>query len=66
MTSMDHAQIARELGIGTWRRLLIGGELRAPRGAASLESLDPTTGHVLAEIPAATVGPGSRTTGTSR
>ena len=55
MTRMDHAQIARELGIGSWRRLLIGGELRAPRGAASLESLDPTTGHVLAEIPAATV-----------
>ena len=25
--------------------------MRAPRGAASLESLDPTTGHVLAEIP---------------
>ena len=55
MTRMDHAQIARELGIGSWRRLLIGGELRAPGGAASLESLDPTTGHVLAEIPAATV-----------
>ena len=55
MTSMDHAQIARELGIGTWRRLLIGGELRAPRGAVSIESLDPTTGHVLAEIPAAAI-----------
>src|SRR5690606_26908646 len=52
--SMDHAQIARELGIGSWRRLLIGGELREPLGSASVQSLDPTTGHVLAEIPAAT------------
>ena len=50
---MDHSLIARELGIDRWNRLLIGGELCAPRGGATLESIDPTTGLALAEIPAA-------------
>jgi len=50
---MDHSLIARELGIDRWNRLLIGGELCAPRGGATLESIDPTTGLALAAIPAA-------------
>jgi len=50
---MDHAAIARDIGIGKEKRLLIGGELRLPTGGGAMATLDPTTGEVLTEIPVA-------------
>jgi acyl-CoA reductase-like NAD-dependent aldehyde dehydrogenase len=50
---MDHAAIARDIGIGKEKRLLIGGELRLPTGGGAMPTLDPTTGEVLTEIPVA-------------
>ncbi len=50
---MDHARLSAELGIGKETRLLIGGDLRPPSGGGVIQSVDPTTGAVLAEIPAA-------------
>lgn len=51
----DHAQLAREVGIGKEKRFLVGGELRPATGGRTMPTVDPTTGEVLAEIPAASV-----------
>ncbi len=50
---MDHAAIARDIGIGREKRLLIGGELRPPTDGGAMPTIDPTTGDVLTEIPVA-------------
>ncbi|MCZ7537604.1 MAG: aldehyde dehydrogenase family protein [Acidimicrobiia bacterium] len=50
---MNHAELAKEVGLGSPRRLLIGGDLVEPR--ETFASLDPTTGIELSRVPAAGV-----------
>ncbi|MET1083677.1 MAG: aldehyde dehydrogenase family protein [Burkholderiales bacterium] len=50
---MDHARIAREVGIERERWLLVDGQMRGPQGGGRLPAVDPTTAQTLTEIPAA-------------